>query len=205
MLPKECVNLEVEIPGHSLPSEIVISSAPYDTWPDPPGANNNAGGMAVLLQLSDMLKSHQPDRTLQLIAFTTQEPPYDNTEAMGSLRYARRSRERGENIRVMLSMDAIGIYKDEPGTQKLPYLFSLLYPGRGNFLAFIGDLQTRPYFVEATRGFKKGSSFPIEPGSVPRWVRVQPGPIMALSGNLAMPECKLPIREPSGHRRTAPR
>ena len=71
----------------------------------------------------------------------------------------------------MLCMDAIGVYKNEPGTQKLPYPFSLFYPDRGNFLAFIADLGTRPYVIETTRGFKRGSSFPIEAGSVPRWVK----------------------------------
>jgi hypothetical protein len=168
---KECTNLEIEIPGRSVPSEIVILSAQYDTWPDAPGANNNGSGMAVLLKLSEMLKSHQPDRTLRLVAFTTQEPPYTNTEAMGSLRYAQRCRERDEDIRVEISMDAIGIYKHEPGTQKIPFPFSLFYPSRGNFLAFIADLKTRPYVVETTRGFKKGSSFPIEAASVPGWVK----------------------------------
>ncbi len=141
---KECSNLEIVFPGRLRPSEIVILSAQYDTWPDSPGANNNASGMAVLLKLSEMLKNYQPDRTLRLVAFTTQEPPYDNTEWMGSLRYARLSRERGENIRVILSMDAIGIYKHEPHSQKLPFPFSLFYPNRGNFLGFIADLKTRP-------------------------------------------------------------
>jgi len=168
---KDCSNLEIEIPGTQNPSEIVIISAQYDTWTDSPGANNNAGGMAVLLKLSEMLKDYQPERTLRLVAFTTQEPPYDNTQSMGSMRYAQRSKELGEDIRVMMSMDAIGIYKEEPGTQKLPFPFSLLYPDRGNFLAFITDLKSRPYVIEATRGFKKGSAFHIETASVPSWVK----------------------------------
>jgi hypothetical protein len=167
----ECVNLEIEIPGRERASEIVLLSAQYDTWPDSPGANNNGSGMAVLLQLSELLRNHQPDRTLRLVAFTTQEPPYDNSESMGSLRYARRSRERGENIWVMLSMDAIGIYRHEPGSQNLPFPFSLFYPDRGDFLGFITDLASRARVVEATRGFRKGSAFPIEAGSVPRWVK----------------------------------
>ncbi|UCC81259.1 MAG: M28 family peptidase, partial [Candidatus Zixiibacteriota bacterium] len=168
---KECANLEIEIRGRRLPSEIVIVGAQYDSWPETPGANNNAGGVAVLLKLSDMLRGHQPDRTIRLVAFTTQEPPYSNTESMGSLRYAQRCNERGENIRVMLCMDAIGVYRQEPGTQKLPFPFSLFYPDRGNFLGFIADLGSRSVVVMATRGFKKGSSFPIEAGCAPRWVK----------------------------------
>lgn len=167
----ECANLEIEIPGRERPSEIVLLSAQYDTWPDSPGANNNGSGMAVLLQLGALLRHHQPDRTLRLVAFTTQEPPYDNTESSGSVRYARRSRERGEDIWVMMSMDAIGIYRHEPGSQNLPFPFSLFYPDRGDFLGFIADLGSRSRVVEATRGFHKGSAFPIEAGSVPRWVK----------------------------------
>lgn len=163
----ETSNLEVEIPGRTRPSQIVLVSAQYDTWPDSPGANNNASGMAVLLHLSEMLVAQPADRTVRLVAFTVQEPPYHE---LGSQRYASRARRRGEDIRVMLSMDAIGIYREEPGTQRLPFPFDLLYPDRGNFLAFIGDLGTRPRVVEATRGFRRGSSFPIEAGAVPRWV-----------------------------------
>ena len=168
---KQVANLEIEIPGRQRPSEIVLVSAQYDTWTDSPGANNNASGMAVLLQLSALLRDYHPDRTLRLVAFTTQEPPYDNTESQGSIRYARRSREAGENIWVMMSMDAIGIYKHEPGSQHLPFPFSLFYPSRGDFLGFIGDLPSRSRVVEATRGFRKGSAFPIAAGSVPRWVK----------------------------------
>jgi hypothetical protein len=167
----ECANLEIEIPGRSLPSEIVLLSAQYDTWPDSPGANNNGSGMAVLLKVSEWLRGARFDRTVRLLAFTTQEPPYDNTPHMGSLRYARRCRDRGENILVALSMDAIGIYKHEPGTQKIPFPFSLFYPTRGDFLAFIANLESRPYVTTATRGFKKWSAFPIESASVPHWVK----------------------------------
>ena len=71
----------------------------------------------------------------------------------------------------MLSLDALGIYKDEPGSQRLPFPFSLFYPDRGNFLAFIGNLQSRKYIVEASKGFKKGSSFPIKVGVVPEWAK----------------------------------
>ena len=168
---KECANLEIEIPGRRKPAEIVVVGAQYDTWPESPGANNNASGVAVLLKLSEMLKDQLPDRTIRLVAFTTQEPPYDNSESMGSLRYARRCRERGEDICVMLCMDAIGVYKQDPGTQKLPFPFSLFYPTRGNFLAFISDLGSRAWLVDVTRGFKKGSCFPIEAGCAPRWVK----------------------------------
>jgi hypothetical protein len=167
---KEYSNLEIEIKGRTVPSEIIIISAQYDTLPDSPGANNNGSGMAILFQLSSLLKKHTPDRTIRLLNFVNEEDPFFGTEMMGSFQYAKRCRQRGEEIQVMLSLDALGIYKDEPGSQKLPFPFSLFYPDRGNFLAFIGNLGSRKYMVEATRSFKKGSSFPIEAGVVPEWV-----------------------------------
>jgi len=168
---KEYSNLEIEIKGRTLPSEIIIISAQYDTLPDSPGANNNGSGMAILFQLSRLLKKHTPSRTLRLLNFVNEEDPFFGTEMMGSFQYAKSCRERGEDILVMLSLDALGVYKEEPGSQKLPYPFSLFYPDRGNFLAFIGNLQSRKYMVEVSKGFKKGSSFPIEVGVAPEWAK----------------------------------
>jgi Zn-dependent M28 family amino/carboxypeptidase len=168
---KEYSNLEIEIKGRTLPSEIIIISAQYDTLPDSPGANNNGSGMAILFQLSRLLKKHTPSRTLRFLNFVNEEDPFFGTEMMGSFQYAKSCRERGEDIRVMLSLDALGVYKEEPGSQKLPYPFSLFYPDRGNFLAFIGNLQSRKYMVEVSKGFKKGSSFPIEVGVAPEWAK----------------------------------
>ena len=163
-------NLEIEIAGRRLPAEIVVVSAQHDTLPGSPGANNNASGEAVLLQLSAMLRGARPDRTIRLVSFTTEEDPWFGTDDMGSRHYARRCRERGENVRAMLSLDSIGYYRQEPHTQRLPFPFSALYPDRGNFLAFIANTRSRSSVVAATRGFHKGSAFPIEAGLAPEWV-----------------------------------
>lgn len=167
---REYSNLEIEIKGRTAPSEIVILSAQYDTLPDSPGANNNGSGMAILFQLSRLLRKHTPERTLRFINFVNEEDPFFGTEMMGSYQYAKRCYRLREDIKAMLSLDALGIYKEEPGSQRLPFPFSMFYPDRGNFLAFIGNLRSRKSIVEATKGFKKGSSFPIEAGVVPEWV-----------------------------------
>lgn len=168
---KEYTNLEVELTGRKAPSQIVIVSAQYDTIPGSPGANNNASGMAILLYLSTMLRDYQPARTLRLVAFTTEEPPYFGTENMGSFHYARQAKQRGEEIWVMVSLDALGFYRDAPKSQRLPFPFSMFYPDRANFLAFIGNLRSRWRVLEATKGFKQGSAFPIEAGVAPPWVK----------------------------------
>jgi len=168
---KEYSNLEIEIKGRTLPSEIIIISAQYDTLPDSPGANNNGSGIAILFQLSHLLRKHSPNRTLRLLNFVNEEDPFFGTEMMGSFQYAKRCRQREEDIRVMISLDALGVYKYEPGSQSLPFPFSIFYPDRGNFLAFIGNLQSRKYVKEVTKGFKKGSSFQIQAGVAPEWAK----------------------------------
>jgi hypothetical protein len=168
---KEYSNLEIEIKGRIAPAGIIIVSAQYDTLPGSPGANNNGSGIAILFQLSQLLKKHTPDRTLRLLNFVNEEDPFFGTEMMGSFQYAKRSHQLREDIKVMLSMDALGIYKEEPDSQKLPFPFSMFYPNRGNFLAFIGNLRSRKYVIEATRGFKKGSSFQIQAGVAPEWAK----------------------------------
>lgn len=168
---KEYSNLEIELQGRVAPSEIIIFSAQYDTLSDSPGANNNGSGMAILFQLSQLLKKHTPERTLRFLNFVNEEDPFFGTEMMGSFQYAKRSHQLRENIKVMLSMDALGIYMDKPDSQKLPFPFSMFYPNRGNFLAFIGNLRSRKYVIEATRGFKKGSSFQIQAGVGPEWAK----------------------------------
>jgi Zn-dependent M28 family amino/carboxypeptidase len=167
---RQVSNLEIEIPGRKAPSQIVIVSAQHDTLPGSPGANNNASGEAVLLQLAALLRDATPDRTIRLVSFTTEEDPWFGTPDMGSFHYARRSRERGEDIRAMMSLDSIGYYLHEPGSQRLPIPFSWIYPDRGDFLAFIGNLRLRGAVTTATRGFHKGSGFPIEAGLSPEWV-----------------------------------
>src|SRR4030042_4370092 len=118
---REYSNLEIELPGRVSPSEIIIVSAQFDTLPDSPGANNNGSGVAILLSLSGLLRNHTPDRTLRLVNFVNEEDPFFDTESMGSYVYAKRSREHHEDIRVMLSLDALGIYTDKPNSQELPF------------------------------------------------------------------------------------
>ncbi len=168
---REYENLAIEIKGKKSPEEIIIVSAQYDTLPDSPGANNNASGVAVLFQLSNLLRNFTPDKTIRLIDFVNEEDPFFGTEWMGSFRYAENAYQKHENVKIILSIDSIGIYKDEPGSQKLPFPFSLFYPDRGNFLAFIGDFGSRKYMIKATRGFRRGSAFPIKAGVVPKCVK----------------------------------
>ena len=125
-----CYNLEVEIPGRVRPEEIVVIGAHYDSVPGCPAANDNGSGVAALLALARAFAGAQPDRTMRFVAFVNEEPPFYRTSDMGSLVYARACRQRGDNVIAMLSLETIGYFRDEKGSQRYPPPFSLFYPSR---------------------------------------------------------------------------
>jgi Zn-dependent M28 family amino/carboxypeptidase len=89
---------------------------------------------------------------------------------MGSWNYARRSRDRGETVRAMLSLEMLGYYRDEPRTQTYPPPLGLIYPDRANFIAFVGDLGARSLVRKAIASFRRNAKFPSEGVAAPSFV-----------------------------------
>ena len=164
---RTCHNLEVEIAGVNRPEEIVVIGAHYDSVTGAPGANDNASGVGAMLALARSFAGKKPARTLRFVAFVNEEPPYFQTESMGSLVYARRSSERGENVVAMISLETVGYFSDAKGSQSYPKPFSLLYPSTGNFIAFIGDVSSRQLVRDAIGSFRRHAKFPSEGAAVP--------------------------------------
>lgn len=167
----ESSNLEVTVPGANRASEIVLVGAHYDTVPGSPGADDNASGVAGLIEIARELCGARPARTVKLVAFVNEEPPFFYFGEMGSRVYARAARQRGDDIRVMLSLEMLGCYSDAAGSQAYPPLFGLFYPEAGNFIAFVSNLRSRRALREVVSAFKGVSDFPAEklasPGIVP--------------------------------------
>jgi hypothetical protein len=86
---------------------------------------------------------------------------------MGSLVFAKRCKERGEQIVGMLSLETIGYYSDEPNSQRYPAPFSLFYPTTGNFIGLVGNVDSAPPVSRAVRAFRQHAKFPSEGGAVP--------------------------------------
>jgi hypothetical protein len=163
-------NLEIELPGGSLPQEIVVVGAHYDSVKGTAGANDNASGVAALLEIASLLSSSRSARTVRLVAFVNEEQPFFYGEDMGSYVYATRSKERGEQIEGMLALETIGYYTDKPGSQRYPFPFSLFYPAKGNFLGFVGNLSSRSLVRRAVGSFRSATRFPSEGVAAPGWM-----------------------------------
>lgn len=167
---ERCENLYVEIKGRRVPDEIVVVGAHYDSVSGSPGANDNGSGVAALLALARGWAGRTPERTLRFVAFVNEEPPFFQTEQMGSLVYAKECRTRGERIVAMLSLECIGYYSDTPGSQKYPPPVGLFYPSRGNFIGFVGNVSNRKLVCRCVRVFRAGGQFPSEGGALPEFL-----------------------------------
>lgn len=163
-------NLEVELPGSAQPPEIVLVGAHYDTVAGSPGANDNASGVAALIEIARLLAGSQVRRSVRFVAFVNEEPPLFYSPDMGSRVYARRAAERGERIVAMLSLETLGCYIAAPGSQRYPSpLYRLFYPDRGDFLAFVGNLGSRPLLRTVVEAFRRHTAFPSEGVAAPGW------------------------------------
>lgn len=164
---RDCSNLIVEVIGAAKAAEIVVIGGHYDSAEGAPGANDNGTGAAGVLALARAFAGKKPARTLRFVLFVNEEPPWFQTEAMGSLVYAKRCRERKENIVAMLSLETIGYYSDKDGSQKYPPPFDLLYPRTGNFIGFVGNIESGPLVSRVVVSFRKHAKFPSEGAAVP--------------------------------------
>jgi hypothetical protein len=163
---RACHNIEVEIAGTS--PEIVVVGAHYDSVFGCPGANDNASGVAALLALARRFAGKSMGKTLRFVAFVNEEPPFFQTEEMGSFVYAKRCRERGDRITGMISLETIAYFSDEAGSQKYPAPgLGLLYPTKGNFIGFASNTGSRPFLRTAVAAFRQAGRLPCEGAALP--------------------------------------
>lgn len=168
--PVDVRNIEVEVRGDTRASETIVVGAHYDSVLGAPGANDNGSGVAAVIELARLFAVQKPARTLRFVAFVNEEPPFYHSDEMGSRHYARRARERGENVVAMLSIETVGWYSDAPGSQRYPFPLGFFYPGTGNFIAFVSNLSSRSLLHEAIASFRRHAGIPSEAVAAPAWI-----------------------------------
>jgi len=161
-------NLEAVLPGRTVADEIIVVGAHYDSVVGSPAANDNASGVAALLELARLLAGTALPRTVRFVAFANEEAPFFYGDEMGSKVYADRARAQGERIAAMLSLETIGYYTEQPASQRYPFPFSLCYPETGNFIGFVGDFSSWRLVRRATGAFRASTAFPSEGVAAPR-------------------------------------
>ena len=141
---------------------LLVIGAHYDSCGQTPGADDNASGVAGLLELTRLLARNPPPRPVELVAYTLEEPPFFRTDSMGSFWHARELDRRGREVRLMVSLEMIGYYRDGPETQSFPVAgLGLLYPDEGNFIAVVGAWRDFGTMRRVKALFKGASDLPV--------------------------------------------
>lgn len=130
-------NIEVSVSGAELGRESIIVGAHYDASGSE-GADN-ATGVAALLVLSRVFRDRKPSRKVRFVGYALGDAPHVKAESMGSLRHARQVAAKGEAVVAMLSLDSLGSFNHEPGSQRALDGVDVPLPNTGNFYLLLGS------------------------------------------------------------------
>ena len=152
--------------------ERVVIGAHYDTFRGFPGADDNASGVAGVLELARLLGAGSPRVRVELVAYSLEEPPHFRTESMGSAVHAASLEAKKARVRAMISLEMIGCFSDEKDSQAYPLgVLKLLYPSTGNFIAVVGRIGGGRLVRVVKTAMRAATRLPVEsinaPGFIP--------------------------------------
>ena len=151
--------------------DVVVVGAHYDAAGEMPGADDNASGVAGLLEVADLLSGVSLTRRVELVAFANEEAPYFATPGMGSEVYALSLDASRRRVRGMICLEMLGCFSDDPGIQKLPFaVLHLFYPSKGDFIAVVGSLGRPGIVRRVKRAMMAASDLPVYSIDAPSWV-----------------------------------
>ena len=141
-------NSSAHLPIHSSPPLLI--GAHYDGVPGSPAADDNATGIAVLLELARTFATEPTRYPIRFVAFDLEE-----RGLIGSRAYATMLRQQEQPLRLMISLEMLGYCDRTPGSQMYPPGLRYFYPNRGDFIGLIGNWQTLPDLIRLSRTIRK--------------------------------------------------
>lgn len=150
---------------------VVVVGAHYDAFSGMPGADDDASGVAGLLELARLFGREAPPFTVELVAWCTEEPPYFATPDMGSAHHANALRTGGADVRAVIVLEMIGFFSEEAGTQSYPMaLLRLFYPSRGDYIGIVGTLGQMRVVRNVKRAMRGATDLPVRSINAPAFV-----------------------------------
>lgn len=149
----------------------IIIGAHYDTSGDTPGADDNASGVAALIELGYLFGREKPAKTIELVAYPLEEPPFFGTKSMGSSVHGDSLMERGIKVELMIALECIGYFSDQEESQMFPSpLLRLFYPGQGNFITLVGHISQRRIVKQLKKYMKGVNDLPVYSINAPLFI-----------------------------------
>lgn len=153
----------------------IVIGAHYDTCYEGDkslntGADDNASGVAGLLELAQLLsKKHPTNTTVELVAYCTEEPPYFASNDMGSYRHAELLKTEKVVVKGAIILEMIGYFSDEPNSQRYPIAaLKLFYPSTGNFISLVGGVGDRDLLATTKCAMQGSAPLPVYSSCIPR-------------------------------------
>jgi Zn-dependent M28 family amino/carboxypeptidase len=151
--------------------ERIIVGAHYDTAGTLPGADDNASGVAGLIELARLLERQPPPLRVELVAFSLEEPPYFRTTGMGSSVHAVSLVQQNVRVRAMFSLEMLGCFSDAPNSQQFPIsAMSAFYPSTGNYIAVVGRLSDGLLVRRTKAAMRTAAPLPVYSINAPAFV-----------------------------------
>ena len=134
-------NVIASRPGIGLPEERVAFLAHYDTVAGSPGADDNASGVAVLLEMARVLAPLSFARTVQFVGVCLEENQREHDHdsgTRGSRALAEYARANGWDLKAVVVLESVG-FAGEGVVQSIPTGVPIPVPEVGNFIAVIAN------------------------------------------------------------------
>ncbi len=151
----------------------LIIGAHYDVCGNQQGADDNASGVSAIIEIARLLKQNEISLNfrIDLVAYTLEEPPFFRDFMMGSAVHARSLKEENVEVIGMISVEMIGYYSDQRGSQGYPSnLMKLIYPSKANYISLVTKFGNGSFLRKVRRGMKSQKSVPVRSVTAPETI-----------------------------------
>lgn len=153
----------------------IIIGAHYDVCGEQKGADDNASGVAGLIELARLFSVTDTRKwkyRIDLVAYSLEEPPYFDTKDMGSSAHAAYLHSHEIEVVGMVCLEMIGYYDDRKKSQAYPVgLLKLKYGSRGDFITVVRKMNAGHFTREFTRHFRHKGGVTTKVFKGPQWLK----------------------------------
>ena len=136
---------------------LIILGAHFDSVEGTPGADDNASGVAVLLEAARILSGLRLRSPVLFCAFNLEE-----LNMIGSAHFAKKLKAAGAKVRAMVSLEMVGFTDSKPGSQKYPMGLRWFYPDHGSFIGVIGNWRSTALLRQFSYSMRQVRGLPVE-------------------------------------------